>query len=66
MSAFLEYTDEEGRKGIRVKFYLQGVRKRATAHLDAREDSSGQLATRFLLVQADDLLRTSIVVEDNR
>ena len=35
--SFLEYTDEEGRKGIRVKFYLQGVRKRATAHLDARE-----------------------------
>ena len=64
--SFLEYTDEEGRKGIRVKFYLQGVRKRATAHLDAREDSSGQLVTRFLLVQADDLLRTSIVVEDNR
>ena len=64
--SFLEYTDEEGRKGIRVKFYLQGVRKRATAHLDAREDSSGQLATRFLLVQADDFLRTSVVVEDNR
>merc|ERR1712037_457803 len=34
--SFLEYTDEEGRKGIRVKFYLHGVRKRATGHLDAR------------------------------
>jgi hypothetical protein len=49
-----------------VKFYLQGLRKRATVHLDAREDETGKLATRFLLVTADDLLQNSLVVEDNR
>ena len=43
--SFLEYTDEDGRKGIRVKFYLQGVRKRATAHLDAREVSTADRKT---------------------
>ena len=35
--AHLDYVDHEGRKGVRVKFYLQGIRKRATAQLDARE-----------------------------
>jgi hypothetical protein len=33
----MAYVDEEGRKGIRVQFYLQGLRKRATAQIDARE-----------------------------
>ena len=32
-----EYVDEQGRRGIRIQFYLQGVRKRGTAQLDARE-----------------------------
>ena len=35
--SFLDYQDEQGRRGIRVKFYLQGLRKRGTAQLDARE-----------------------------
>ena len=33
----MNYVDEEGRKGIRVQFYLQGLRKKATAQIDARE-----------------------------
>ncbi len=33
----MEYRDEDGRRGIRVKFYLQGLRRRGTALLDARE-----------------------------
>ena len=37
VSRHLEYKDEQGRRGIRVKFYLQGARKRGTAQLDARE-----------------------------
>ena len=53
--SFLEYTDEEGRKGIRVKFYLQGVRKRATGHLDAREVSSNHSMIRiqFICMRAE-------------
>lgn len=35
----MEYVDKEGRKGIRVQFYLQGLRKRGTAQIDAREVS---------------------------
>ncbi len=64
--ASMDYVDDRGRKGVRVKFYLQGVRKRATVQLDAREDDSGKMGTRFILVTADDMLRNSVVVEDNR
>ena len=62
----LAYVDEHGKKGIRVQFYLQGLRKRATAQIDAREAEDGSLKTRYIVVTADDLLRTSVVVEDNR
>ena len=62
----LAYVDEHGKKGIRVQFYLQGLRKRGTAQIDAREAEDGSLKTRYIVVTADDLLRTSVVVEDNR
>ena len=62
----LEYVDENGKKGIRVQFYLQGLRKRGTAQIDAREGEDGHFKTRYIIVTADDLLRTSVVVEDNR
>jgi import inner membrane translocase subunit TIM21 len=32
----MQYQDNEGRKGIRIQFYLQGLRNRATVQLDAR------------------------------
>lgn len=62
----LDYVDEQGKKGIRVQFYLQGLRKRGTAQIDAREGEDGKFKTRYIVVTADDLLRTSVVVEDNR
>lgn len=62
----LVYQDEDGRKGVRVQFYLQGRRNRGIAQLDAREDSSGKMQTRFLLVTVEDFLRNTIIVQDNR
>jgi len=62
----LFYQDENGRKGIRIQFYLQGIRNRGVAQLDAREDSNGHFQTRFLLVNVEDFLRNTIVVQDNR
>ncbi len=37
LRSHLEYVDDQGRRGMRVKFYLQGTRRRGTAQLDARE-----------------------------
>jgi len=65
--SYMDYVDENGRKGLRVQFYLQGLRKRATAQVDARDDGTGgRMKTRFIVVTADDLQRSTVVVEDNR
>ena len=32
----MKYQDNLGKNGIRIQFYLQGVRNRATVELDAR------------------------------
>ena len=32
----MKYQDNMGKNGIRIQFYLQGVRNRATVELDAR------------------------------
>jgi len=60
------YVDPQGRKGIRLKFHLQGLRNRGTGQLDCREDSSGKMQTRFLVVEVENMLRNTIVVQDNR
>lgn len=35
--AQLHYQDEQGHKGLRIQFHLQGLRKRALVEVDARE-----------------------------
>ena len=65
------YVDPQGRKGVRLQFYLQGViiarigivmslfvskvRNKGTVQLDAREDSGGRMQTRFLVVEVTKL-----------
>ena len=34
--------------------------------VDAREDETGTMTTRYIIVQVEDLLRNLVVVEDNR
>ena len=51
---------------MRVQFYLKGSRNRAVAEVDARENESGTMETRYIIVQVEDWLRNSVVVEDNR
>ena len=36
------------------------------AEVDARENESGTMETRYIIVQVEDWLRNSVVVEDNR
>jgi len=58
------YVDPQGRAGVRIQFYLQGVRNKGTVKLDAREDSGGRMQTRYLVVEI--FLRNTVVVVDNR
>ena len=62
----MSYQDQEGRKGIKIQFYLRGSRNRAVVEVDAREDQAGTMTTRYIIVQVEDLLRNVVVVEDNR
>ena len=62
----MPYTDKEGRNGMRVQFHLQGSRNRAVVEVDARENESGTMETRYIIAQVEDWLRNSVVVEDNR
>ena len=62
----MNYQDKEGRKGIKIQFYLQGMRNRAVVEVDAREDNTGTMASRYIIVQVEDMLRNVVVVEDNR
>ncbi|KAL7647742.1 UNVERIFIED_CONTAM: hypothetical protein RMT77_001351 [Armadillidium vulgare] len=55
----------EGKKGFRIRFYLQGQYRSGTVNLDARESSSGW-DFRYLFVQTDSYPHQVIVVEDNR
>ena len=51
---------------MRVQFHLQGSRNRAVVEVDARENESGTMETRYIIAQVEDWLRNSVVVEDNR
>eukprot|EP00092_Neocalanus_flemingeri_P021788 GFUD01023637.1.p1 GENE.GFUD01023637.1~~GFUD01023637.1.p1 ORF type:complete len:208 (+),score=50.74 GFUD01023637.1:37-660(+) len=62
----MQYQDKEGRAGIRIEFYLQGLRNRGTVQLDAREDSSGNMQTRYIIVQVEDMMRNTVIVKDRR
>ena len=62
----MPYQDENGKKGMRIQFYLQGVRNRGVAQVDAREDEAGNMVTRYIIVQVEDWLKNTVVVEDNR
>jgi len=58
--------EKEGEKRLRMKFYVNGTRKRATVHLEMKEDESGKYVYRYLFVELDDFGRHPIVFEDNR
>merc|ERR1719468_103491 len=60
------YQDEQGKKGLRIQFDLYGFRRHAIGELDAREDESGTMKTRYIIVTTDDMHRKSVIVEDNR
>jgi len=57
---------QNGVNHMRMQFYIQGIRKRGTVHLEVRENESGDYVYRYLFVQLEDLARNVIVLEDNR
>ncbi|KAH8263560.1 hypothetical protein KR044_010539 [Drosophila immigrans] len=58
--------DRNGVPHMRMQFYVQGLRNKATVQLESRRDSAGKQEFRYLFVQLDHYPRTTIVLEDNR
>ncbi|XP_058804917.1 mitochondrial import inner membrane translocase subunit Tim21 [Phymastichus coffea] len=58
--------EKNGVSHMRMKFYIQGIRKQGTVNLEVREDLNGNWVYRYLFVQLKDLANTVIILEDNR
>ncbi|CAH0557748.1 unnamed protein product [Brassicogethes aeneus] len=57
---------KDGKKHLRMKFYLQGNFNKGTVQLEMAENESGNYEYRYLFVEVEDMLHTTIVLEDNR
>lgn len=59
--------EKDGRKFMRMQFYIQGIRNKGTVHLEMRENlATGKFEYRYLFVQLDYYPHSTIVLEDNR
>ena len=58
--------EKDGVRHMRMKFYIQGIRRRGTVNLEVQEDKSGYYIFRYLYVLVDDIMRTVIKIEDIR
>ncbi|EAT36747.1 AAEL011189-PA [Aedes aegypti] len=56
----------DGVQYIRMQFYVQGIRNKATVHLEKRLNDSGDYEYRYLFVQLDYYPHSTIILEDNR
>lgn len=58
--------NKDGVPHLRMKFYIEGIRKKATVHLEMKENEDGDYVYRYLFVETDDFGRPPIILEDNR
>ncbi|XP_076374683.1 mitochondrial import inner membrane translocase subunit Tim21 isoform X2 [Megalopta genalis] len=57
---------KDGVQHMRMQFYLQGIRRRGTVTLEVQENEKGNYVYRYLYVLVDDIMQTTIKIEDNR
>uniref|UniRef100_A0A0A9XNE4 Mitochondrial import inner membrane translocase subunit Tim21 n=1 Tax=Lygus hesperus TaxID=30085 RepID=A0A0A9XNE4_LYGHE len=57
---------KDGAEHMRMKFYLKGLRKSATVHLEVKEDENRNFQYRYMFLQLEDYPYRVIVLEDNR
>ncbi|GAB6030950.1 Mitochondrial import inner membrane translocase subunit Tim21 [Chamberlinius hualienensis] len=58
--------EQDGVQCMRMRFYVKGSRQKGTAHLEVRKNEKGKYEFRYLFVELDNILRETIVIEDNR
>lgn len=57
---------KDGVQHLRIKFYIQGTRRRGTVNLEVQENESNNFVYTYLYVVVDDIMKTIINIEDNR
>lgn len=58
--------EQDGVKCMRMKFYIQGSRKKATVHLEVRQNDKKKYEYRYLFVEMDGYAAETVILEDNR
>ncbi|XP_046385490.1 mitochondrial import inner membrane translocase subunit Tim21 [Ischnura elegans] len=58
--------ERDGIQYLRMKFYVQGIRRQGTVHLEMKKNDSGNFEYRYLFVQLDTFPRDTVILEDNR
>ncbi|XP_076166836.1 mitochondrial import inner membrane translocase subunit Tim21 isoform X3 [Ptiloglossa arizonensis] len=56
---------KDGTECIRMKFYIQGIRRRGSVYLEVQKNESGDYEYNYLHVIADDISKTYVRLEDN-
>lgn len=60
------FFERDGVEHLRMKFYIEGCRKKATVNLEMKKNASGNFEYRYLFVQLNDYPHDVIILEDNR
>jgi len=63
--SFAEY-EQEGIKGMKVQFYLEGPLNKGTVHVDVKQDDRGKYQFDYVILELDSYPRQLVIVEDNR
>ncbi len=61
----LEY-EQDGVKHMRMKFYIQGPKRKGTVQLEVQQGKTGRYDYRYLFVEMDGYPHRTVVLEDNR
>ncbi|XP_033626777.1 mitochondrial import inner membrane translocase subunit Tim21-like [Asterias rubens] len=58
--------EQDGVKHMRMKFYIQGPKRKGTVQLEVQQGKTGRFDYRYLFVEMDGYPHRTIVLEDNR
>ncbi|XP_054712641.1 mitochondrial import inner membrane translocase subunit Tim21-like [Uloborus diversus] len=58
--------EKNGKNYMRMKFYIEGIRKKGTVHLEMKEVNKGKYDYRYLFVDVEGYPSRTIILKDNR
>ncbi|XP_074646486.1 mitochondrial import inner membrane translocase subunit Tim21-like [Tubulanus polymorphus] len=62
----IEWVDNNSKRHMRMKFYIEGPLNKGTVHLEVHQNESGKFEYRYLFVEFEGYPPRTVVIEDNR